>query len=608
MSGLKIWFSRYTVTVMVLILSVGISSALAVEDVFSVDIDAKGEGIAGDGTGFDRGSWYYYPNTDWWNQWFYNSDYDPAHRKVVEVDLTFRVLDPTSAVASTVEVALNWTTGAWPSDMDVPVPPLPQDIKSVSHEGQVIVRQVVVPLKQITKSFFISVPPEIEDFCPEWISIDVRGRNVNVEGLIRHECLEKEDPTLPLDDRDFGDAPEGTLAYPSSGIPGLFPTCVGVGPASWIEHDTKWLYFGSRVDIEPEGNGGVCPAFNPNSYDQDEGMTDGDAGLIRPRAYTIKGPLGSEAVLPLIFTGLESFGSTCLTTIWGVNLDIEVNNQRPDGRDAYVNLLIDWNQDGKWEGAAPCSDADVPEHVLVNFLVPNGYRGPLSQLAPPSFQVGPFPGYVWTRFSITERLVPKDWNGDGVFADGETEDYLLMLRETPRICDWKEGDPQKMHWAQLPDLWPTGMDVDMYSISLADDFRCAETGPITGLHFWGSFLDDSLPAKGVDSLRFEINIYSNQPADNLIPWSRPGQLLWNWQVAPYSYDFKQVAYNDPEGWFDPASKFYEPENHKRAYQYSICFEGEQEPFVQKLGTTYWLEIKEVPSEDTSYVFVWKTIE
>ena len=107
-------------------------------------------------------------------------------------------------------------------------------------------------------------------------------------------------------------------------------------------------------------------------------MTDGDAGLLKPRAYTIKGAAGSEEVYPLVFTGLESLGSTCLTAIWGVNIDIDVHNRKSDGRGAYVNLLVDWNQDGQWEGTVSCDRADVPEHALVNFPVPDGYEGALS--------------------------------------------------------------------------------------------------------------------------------------------------------------------------------------------------------------------------------------
>jgi len=605
MSGLKTWFTKYVAAVLILALGMGLGSAWAEEDYFTVEIDAKGEVVGGSGTGYDNGTWYYYPNTDWWNQWFFNGPFDPTRSKIVQVDLTFRILDPVAAVASSATVALNWTTGDWPSDMDVPAPPLPRDIRGQSHEEQLIERHILVPQRQITQSIFIDTSYEIERFCPAWVSIDVRGQNVSIEGRIVHECIQGEDPIPGSENRDFGDAPEGALAYPASSVIGSFPTCFGIGPAAWIEHDGGTLYFGPKVDFEPDGNAGVCPAFNPNAYDQDEGMADSDAGLLKPRAYTISGPVGSEDVYPLIFTGIESLGWACLTAIWGESIDIDVHNRRDDGRDGYVNLLIDWNQDGVWAGSVPCEKTDVPEHVLVNFPVPNGYSGALSALAPASFQFGSYSGYVWARFAITERPVSEDWNGAGVFLDGETEDYLFLLNNAPADCDWESGDPHKMHWAQLPDLQPTGMDVDMYSSSLADDFRCAETGPITSIHFWASFLDDVLPRKGADSLEFEINIYSNQPADNLIPWSRPGQLLWSKAIAPFTYDVDEVTNNAREGWFDPVSKFYEPGNHRRAYQYSICLDNE-DAFVQRLGTTYWIEITEVPSQDTTYVFGWKT--
>ena len=607
MGGLKAWFTRYVVVTAMLILAVGVGEAVGVEDVFTVDLDTRGEVVAGDGSGYGDGSWYYYPNTDWWNQWFFNGEYDSRRRKIIEVDLSFRVLDAMAATGGSVEVAVNWTTGAWPIDMGNPVPPLPRDIKSASHEQQVIGRYTIVPRRDIRQSLFINTSYEITDFCPGWISIDIRGTNVSVEGLVRHDCVQKGGPTPPLEDRDFGDAPEEALAYPASGVFGLFPTCVGSGAASWIEHSTNWSYFGPQFDLEPDGNGGVCPAFNPDAYDQDEGQQDGDAGLLKPRAYTIKGSLGNEDVYPLIFSGLESLGSTCFNAIWGTNIDIEVHNRRTDGRDVFVNLLVDWNQDGKWEGTVPCETGDVPEHALVNFVVPNGYEGPLSGLTPPNFKLGPFSGYVWARFSIAERAVPEGWSGDGVFVDGESEDYLLHVRKAPEVCDWVLDDPHKMHWPQVPDLRATGVDVDMYWTSLADDFRCAESGPITDIHFWASFLDDVRPTKGVDSLRFEVNIYSNQPADNLMSWSRPGTLLWSREIAPFSYDVREVSNNIPEGWFDPASKFYEPANHERAYQYNICLDG-GDLFTQRLGTTYWLEIKEIPSQDASYVFGWKTTQ
>ncbi len=414
--------------------------------------------------------------------------------------------------------------------------------------------------------------------------------------------------TKPTEDADFGDAPEGALAYPSSGVIGQYPTCVGVGPASWIEHSSQGLFLGAKVDLEANGNAGQCPVFHPDTYDQDEQIKDGDAGLLKPRAYSIRGKVGSEEVYSLTHSiGLLYLGNANDAPGWGVNLDIEVHNQRTDGREAYLNVLIDWNQDGKWQGSVLGSGGLVPEHALVNFPIPYGYNGPLSGLNPPSIQLGPNAGYVWARFTISERQVAEDWRGDGIFTDGETEDYLLLVAEPLFFCEWEEGDPHKMHWAQVGDMRADGMTVDLFEKSLAEDFQCSQTGPITDIHFWGAFLDDTLPVYGVDSLKFKVSIYSNQPADDKAEWNRPGQRLWTKEILPYTYDVHQVTGQYRQGWFDPASKYYEPSNHRRSYQYNICLrDDEKELFSQRRGTIYWIEIEEMPEEDAPYVFGWKT--
>ncbi len=414
----------------------------------------------------------------------------------------------------------------------------------------------------------------------------------------------------PAEDADFGDAPEGALAYPSTGVIGQYPTCVGVGPASWIEHASQGLYLGPKVDLEANGNAGQCPTFNPNTYDEDERITDGDAGLLKPRAYSIRGGLGSEDVYSLTHAiGLLYLGNANESPGWGVNLDIEVHNRRTDGRDAYLNVLMDWNQDGKWQGSALGPNGPVPEHALVNFPIPHGYDGPLSDLDPPSIELGPNPGYVWARFTISERPVQENWNGDGIFTDGETEDYLLRVAEPVFFCEWDEGDPHKMHWAQVADKRNTGLAVDMFQTSLAEDFQCTQTGPITDIHFWGAFMDDTLPVYGVDSLKFKVSIYSNLPPDDKVEWSRPGQLLWSKEILPYTYDVRQVTGFDRQGWLDPASKFYEPSNHRKSFQYNICLrENDKELFTQRRGTIYWIEIKELAEQDAAYVFGWKPTE
>jgi hypothetical protein len=69
----------------------------------------------------------------------------------------------------------------------------------------------------------------------------------------------------------------------------------------------------------------------------------------------------------------------------------------------------------------------------MNWLVPIGFAGPLSQLNPPPFLIGPLDGYIWTRFTVSETTVPTNWDGSAIFEDGETEDYLLRvdLPDTP---------------------------------------------------------------------------------------------------------------------------------------------------------------------------------
>ena len=221
--------------------------------------------------------------------------------------------------------------------------------------------------------------------------------------------------------REFGDAPEGpgAVAYPSTGVFGGFPTCITVGPSGWIQHNNFGAWFGPSFDFELDGNGGFCPGCFP-LYDQDECFADGDAGLIIPDPYTID-PAWNVVPCPGgVGTALGLVGNPA---VWGVDIDIDVTNFMPSSTVGYVNVLMDWNQNGVW--------GDAGEHVLVNFPVPNGYSGPLSGLAPPGFVIGPNPGYVWSRFSITEVPViyPPEWNGEGDFEDGETEDYLLKISQ-----------------------------------------------------------------------------------------------------------------------------------------------------------------------------------
>ncbi|MBE3120836.1 MAG: hypothetical protein IMZ43_11190 [Thermoplasmata archaeon] len=155
----------------------------------------------------------------------------------------------------------------------------------------------------------------------------------------------REEP-VGRDYREYGDAPEGStaIAYPATGVTGAFPTCMGCGPALWIQHTNFGAWFGPAFDFEWEGNAGWCPGGFP-PYDQDEGYQDGDAGLIIPQPYTINAALN---VVPFPGWNGSALGTTGQIAVWGVNVDIWVHNTMPGHEPyfpAYVNVLMDWNSD-----------------------------------------------------------------------------------------------------------------------------------------------------------------------------------------------------------------------------------------------------------------------
>ena len=295
----------------------------------------------------------------------------------------------------------------------------------------------------------------------------------------------EEEPTYEY---DFGDAPEGAnaIAYPSIPVMGSFPTCITVGPSGYITHGPGPLtsYFGPSVDLELDGNAGACPGCFP-AYDLDECFTDGDAGLMIPEPFTID---ASITVVPCPTFAGTSLGFSCATAVWGRDIDIHVENLST--LDLFVNVLFDWNQNGYWfnDSGTTCFGTMTPEHVLINFVVPAGFMGSLSVLAPPSFVIGPNAGYFWSRFTISDLPVPAgEWDGAGEFADGETEDYLILVEEESTyeydFGDAPEGDGAKAY----PSLGVDGMFPTCITVGAASSYIQHGTGE--NLAWFGPMVD-----------------------------------------------------------------------------------------------------------------------
>ncbi len=173
-------------------------------------------------------------------------------------------------------------------------------------------------------------------------------------------------------------------------------------------------------------------------------------------------------------------------------------------------------------------------------------------------------------------------------------------------ADWFVGDDYKMHYPQLPDLSPEGMDV-LASLTtdptgtnamvkvLADDFRCTQSGPITDIHIWGSWLLDQVSAVPNHGT-FVLGIYSDIPdPDGTGPaYSMPGELLWDMKFRPGEYAVRVEA-DGPEQFFDPnLNEIIGTDNI--AWQYNFLID-ETLAFRQELGKVYWLSVMNVDPDN-----------
>lgn len=215
--------------------------------------------------------------------------------------------------------------------------------------------------------------------------------------------------------------------------------------------------------------------------------------------------------------------------------------------------------------------------------------------------------------SLVVRTLMRFTNNSGVTETKWQWDIHGQPSATP--CLWNPNDPAK--WVQMPDVSPTGMDIrvdsaDNNSRILADDFQCTQTGPITDVHFWGSWLND---LKG-DIDRLTIGLYSNIPdPDGTGPlFSKPGSLLWQQIFAPSQFSeklFATLTGNQHEWFWDPFGTITpNPNGDQQVWQYDICIDPAN-AYVQQ-GTAanpmiYWLAIQvHLKANGVNAQFGWKT--
>ena len=186
---------------------------------------------------------------------------------------------------------------------------------------------------------------------------------------------------------------------------------------------------------------------------------------------------------------------------------------------------------------------------------------------------------------------------------------VTVFATAPVVAGVTYWDPlvgHKMHWPQLPDTTTLGLDVNSTTNTtwccecvLADDWQCSETGFVKDIHFWGSWMGDTVGI--IDA--FDIRIYSNIPGP---PFSMPGGLLWQYTV-PFSYVHVHSSQTSTkkEGWYCPCCLLFAPANHKLYYQYNVTIPNEY-LFTQEQGTVYWLSVRAIMHPGTQACWGWKT--
>ena len=264
---------------------------------------------------------------------------------------------------------------------------------------------------------------------------------------------------------DWGDAPEGLLAYPVSapGVMGCFPTCFGFGLAStqtfvcppistppgisgYITHiqavntPSYWLgcyasATGAPMGIDSEPDGKVNSPPVGSSFCHSGLLTDCvspfEGGFDQDECYGD----GSDATLKTKLSFL-----TCTFT----SFPFEVYSCATFQRNIFLNVAVDWNQDGDWNDNFICTPGTpcAYEWAVKNATLTIGPG--CNFLATPAFQTGPFvKNNVWLRITISDTPVNDDypWAGSSTMGPvpggdqlrgGETEDYQVDVKiQTP---------------------------------------------------------------------------------------------------------------------------------------------------------------------------------
>lgn len=478
---------------------------------FRLSLDTDGSYITGDGHGYNGGTWYHYPQTGWYRQWYYNQPYTTDREGYLKYEVYIKAVDPDKLTYA--EVNFNWTTPEW-SQLGLNRPPLPGDVATPDKEARYMASR---RLYLVDGWYIGTVEPIlshiIEEYNPEWVSIDVRGQNAYLFRGAMHECRPKQgaccnratgectmtyEDECPADLEWLGpgtscdDCTRGSVGKDFGDAPAVYQT---LSTSNGPRHTkVAGVFLGNALDVEPEAKPDV------SALGDDLHGSDDEDGIV----FT-------SAMLPGESATLDATASTA----------------------GYINAWMDFNRDGDF--------ADAGEQIFSDELLAPGVNR-LSFRIPATAVMGT----TFARFRFNTRGL-LSWQGPA--TDGEVEDYKISMAEQfqPEANSGRGG----LKWSQTPqrfdpttpfifDGWNERSDLSLHRI-LADDWRQEDERPVTGFQWWGSFEGWTQPMLPAElPLAFQITIWTNAGAAGS---GRPDTLVWEkfctnwtWSLAGYHSD------------------------------------------------------------------------
>ena len=520
----------------------------------------------------DVNGWWMYAQPDWefWNIWFYDHPFSYDRQKEARIEFDIYEFEP--GYPSWITLVVNYSTDIWslegqpPGDSMPPLPGMPPEV-----ELMYIGRDTLYdgPVNEIPPHFIADW--RIEEYNPEWISIDVFGYNFIIpegSGMIFHDCIGSLDLSLVV----TGDAPaadSGACCYPDLG--GFNSLCVY----------TTESYCVSTLGGVYEGDGSVCAGMQACCL-LDGSCVDADSlCCVNELGGIPQGP-GTVCTIPeaccFADGSCADLDPLCCVDQGGVPQGPGTACTAPqaccmpDGSCADLDPLCCAQQGGTSQG--PGTVCTIPKTCCF----PDGTCQNLDPLCCDDAGGSPSP--------TGSPICLGDNNGDGV--DDACEG-----------SGWVPGDPHKMHYPQLPD--EAGWDVNATEpVVLADDFMCTDTGWIKNIHFWGSWKHGN---EG-QILAFVLSFHEDIPADQSpTGYSMPGALLWEREINEFGY--RPIDPPTMEGWYDPSTGEVIPNDHQAYFQYDVYLE-EPDWFWQDSGTIYWMNISAVILDPVNTHWGWKS--